>query len=243
MQAKLRHKVSAGLMSSIPISVRRRVGVHLGRPDSGWSLSLLRRLGFSPRSTMDVGAFLGNWARICLSVFPKTKLTCIEPQDARQKDLQELAEQHPNVRILQVLLGRQERCDVPFAEIGPGSSVLLPSSGETSKQMTTIDHLIETRVCEAPELLKLDVQGYEMEVLEGYTRHFDACQVIQCELSLLPLVPGAPLLHDIVAYLKSRDFVMCDIDEIIHSPGDGAVWQVDALFCRIDSPLRTERAW
>jgi FkbM family methyltransferase len=230
-------------MNSIPISVRRRVGVHLGSPDSAWSLSLLRRLGFSPRFTMDVGAFFGNWARICLRVFPQTDITCIEPQDAVQKELRALTEDHANICIVQTLLGRRENMAVPFAEIGSGSSILLPGSGETAKQMTTIDHLIDSGVCQAPELLKLDTQGYEMEILEGYARHFDVCQVIQCELSLLPLVPGGPLLHDMVTYLRERGFVMFDVEEIIHGPRDGAVWQIDALFCRVDSPLRTERTW
>jgi hypothetical protein len=31
---------------------------------------------------------------------------------------------------------------------------------------------------------------------------------------------------------------MFDVDQLILSPFDGAMWQIDALFCRIDSPLR-----
>jgi FkbM family methyltransferase len=243
MHAGIRHKVSAQLMNSIPVSIRRRVAIHLGRPDPHWSLSLLRRLGFNPRSTMDVGAFVGDWSRICLRVFPETHITCVEPQDATQKQLQELASRHSNVRVVKTLLGRQERTGVPFAGFGPGSSVLLSGSKDASRQMTTIDRLIDDGLCQAPELLKLDVQGYEMEILEGYINHFDACRVIQCELSLLPLIPGAPLLQEMMSYLDRRGFVMFDIDEIIHGPKDGAVWQIDAIFCRTDSSLRNERVW
>jgi FkbM family methyltransferase len=192
---------------------------------------------------MDVGAFLGDWARICLNAFPETRITCVEPQDTTQGQLQELAGRYANLGIVRALLGREERAGVPFAGLGPGSSVFLSSQKDPLKQMTTIDRLIEDDLCHAPELLKLDVQGYEMEVLEGYTKHFDACRVIQCELSLLPLIPGAPLLQEMVSYLHRRGFVMFDIDEIIHGPKDGAVWQIDAIFCRTDSPLRRERTW
>jgi hypothetical protein len=109
--------------------------------------------------------------------------------------------------------------------------------------MTSIDALIEWGYCQPPELLKLDVQGYELEILEGYKRHFDACQVIQSEISLVPIIEGAPLLHDVVNYLHERRFVMFDVDELIRAPSDGAVWQIDALFCRMDSRLRKDRVW
>ena len=93
--------------------------------------------------------------------------------------------------------------------------------------MTTIDALIEGGECKPPELLKLDVQGYEIEVLEGWKKKFDDCQVIQIEISLLPIVQGAPLLHEVVEYLYKRGFVMFDVDELIRAPSDGAVWQIE----------------
>jgi len=203
----------------------------------------LRRFGFIPTHVMDVGAFKGEWARICLNVFPEAIITCIEPQSASQEELKKLASEYRNVKVLQTLVGRSKCGSVPFKEVGSGSSVLLNSYEKTRKPMTSIDVLIAEGYCKAPELLKLDVQGYELEILEGFTNDFDVCQVIQCEISLLPLIQGAPLLHEVVEYLYKRGFVMFDVDELIRAPSDGAVWQIDALFCRIDSELRNQRAW
>ena len=231
------------LLKIIPSGLKRRLGAHLGVPDVRWSLMQLRRFGFIPKLVLDVGAFESSWARVCLNVFPEATITCIEPQDAPQKELKKLVREHSNVRVIQTLLGKSEREDVPFDEIGSGSSVLLGSRIETKRRMTTIDALIEGEHCKPPELLKLDVQGYELEILEGYTHSFDACQVIQIEISLLPVVQGAPLLHEVINYLYKRGFVMFDATELIRAPSDGAVWQIDALFCRIDSPLRTKRDW
>ncbi len=109
--------------------------------------------------------------------------------------------------------------------------------------MTTVDTLIESGQCQPPDLVKLDVQGYEIEVLEGWTESFYRCQIIQCEISLIPIVAGAPLLHEVITYLFQRGFVVFDVTELIRSPSDGAVWQIDALFCRCDSPLRLSRVW
>lgn len=230
-------------MGLIPGKVLKRLGVHFGVPDVRWSLTLLQRFGFNPENVMDAGAFEGKWTRTCLEVFPQAAITCIEPQSALQEKLQNLQAKHPNVGVIQTLLGGHDTEGVLFKEMGSGSSLYLDSEGGVSIPMATIDHLVESGRCKPPELLKLDVQGYEIEVLEGYTRYFDACQVIQCEIGLLPLVPDAPLLRETVDYLHRRGFVMFDIEELIRGPSDGTVWQIDALFCRVDSPLRLNRVW
>jgi FkbM family methyltransferase len=217
--------------------------VHLGVPDVGWSLLQLRRFGFAAENVMDVGAFKGDWARICLNIFPKAMITCVEPQDGPQKELKKIANEYSNIKIIQALLGKSAFGNVSFKEIGSGSSVLLNSCEGCQRPMTTIDALIRGGYCKAPELLKLDVQGYELEVLEGYTQNFDICQVIQIEINLLPIVQGAPLLHEVIPYLYKRNFVMFDVDELICAPSDGAVWQIDALFCRMESFLRRKRVW
>ena len=231
------------LLKILPPEWKQRLSTHLGVPSLRWSLLQLKRFGFTPLQVMDVGAFKGDWAKICARIFPEARITCVEPQDEAQDLLQQLSAAYLNVHVIQTLLGRYRKDVVPFNETGPGSSVFLSGECGKGKIMETIDHLIDSGICNPPELLKLDVQGYEVEVLEGYKRYFNACQVIQCEISLLPLVPRAPLLHEMIAYLYTRDFVMFDLDELIRAPSDGAVWQIDALFCRIDSPLRNMRVW
>ncbi len=243
LKARIGNRLLGFSLRILTQDFKRRLGVHLGAPDVRWSLMQLRRFGFIPNYVLDIGAFKGNWTRVCINIFPEANITCIEPQDALQGELQKLAREHTNLKVIQTLLGKSERENVPFREIGSGSSVLMNSAEGTQKPMTTIDSLIESQLCRPPELLKLDVQGYEIEILEGYTHDFDTCKVIQCETSLLAIVQGAPLLHELVNYLYERGFVMFDVDELIRAPSDGAVWQIDAFFCRIDSPLRKQRVW
>ncbi len=231
------------MLEILPSELKRRLGTHLGVPSIRWSLMQLREFGFIPTHVMGVGSFRGDWTRVCLDVYPEASITCIEPQDAPQEELKKLASKHSNVKVFQTLLGKSEHKSIPFKEGGSGSSVLMDSIERIEKPMTTIDALIESGRCKPLELLKLDVQGYELEVLEGYTHNFEDCYVIQIEISLLPIVQGAPILHEVVSYLHKRGFVMFDVDEVIRAPSDGAVWQLDALFCRIGSPLRTKRVW
>ena len=228
----------------LPVEWKKKLSIHCGAPHIEWSLRQLKLFGFDPRHIIDVGAFEGDWARSCLGVFPQAFITCIEPQDSKQARLRALGSQVPNIQVIQTLLGDTSLPDVPFVEMGSGSSVF-ESAGKaiSTKPMTTIDALIESGRCKPPDFIKLDVQGYEIHVLEGFSIGFDRCEVIQCEASLLPLIPGGPLISELVSYLEKRGFVMFDVTELIRSPSDGAVWQIDALFCRRNSRLRGERVW
>jgi FkbM family methyltransferase len=154
------------MLKLIPGDWKRRIAVHLGSPNIVWSLKLLQRFGFSPDHALDVGAFRGEWAKTCLDVFPDADITCIEPQKGMQTPLLLLADQNPNLHVIQTLLGSQEAAAVPFREEGSGSSVLLSPKTASTSPVTTIDHLISTGRCKPPNLLKLDVQGYEIEVRE-----------------------------------------------------------------------------
>jgi FkbM family methyltransferase len=219
----IKSRISGSLLGITPKETKRWLGVLLGVPDIRWSLQQIRRFGLRPSHVMDVGTFQGEWARVCLDIFPEATIVCIEPQEGPQEELKKLANRHSNVKVIQTLLGDFESANIPFREVGSGSSVLLNSGRETQRPMTTIDTLIRGGHCESPELLKLDVHGFELEILQGYTHDFECCKVIQIEISHVPIVQGAPPLHDVVNYLYKRGFVMFDVDELIRAPSDGKV--------------------
>lgn len=231
------------LLEMMPEVIRERLAVHLGRPDLRFSLLQLRRFGFEPKQVLDGGAYRGDWSRLCFSVWPETSIVCVEPQKSTATALQSLAEEKtPRVKVVQALLGAVDQCAVPFRESGTGSSVYTSNNGGSNCSMWSIDSLIDQGL--GPfDFVKLDVQGYELQVLSGFERYLEECQLLQLELSLLPIVEGAPRITEVLAYLDRRGFVIYDIDELIRAPSDGALWQVDALFCRENSPLRSKRTW
>ena len=230
-------------LDSLPRSLRSKMACHLGAPDLRWSLRQLRRFGLRVSSAVDVGAFRGAWTKSFLEVFSEAEVLCVEPSASCLPGLRDLAKARKGVRVLHSLLGERVAEAMPFEDRGSGSSVLNTSPDSPCVKMTTLDSLIDSGYLSPPECVKLDVQGYEVKVLEGWRLGFERCEVIQCELSLLPLVESAPLLHEVIVYLRNRGFVIWDIEEFIRSPSDGALWQIDAIFVREDSPLRVERRW
>jgi len=93
----------------------------------------------------------------------------------------------------------------------------------------------------SPDLIKIDVQGYELEVLKGGVETLAKAQAVVVELSLLEINKGCPLLDEALSFMRSHRFVSYDIVELHRRPLDGAMNQVDVLFVPEDSPLRADK--
>jgi hypothetical protein len=107
--------------------------------------------------------------------------------------------------------------------------------------MTTVDAVLATRAFPPPTFLKLDVQGYEIEVLEGAPRALQTAEVLLLEVSVWPFNEGAPLLHDVVSYLRQKGFRTYDICDFSYRPSDRVLLQTDMIFVREDSALLADR--
>jgi hypothetical protein len=144
------------------------------------------------------------------------------------------------------LLGSVPAVAVPFQmdDLG-GPSVLGQVQDKCllteSLPMTTLDCIVARRKLAGPILLKADVQGYELEVLRGATETLREAEVVLLEVSLLPYNVGAPLFSDVVRLMDERQFRVYDFCHMLRWQSDHAAFQVDVLFARVDSALRSEK--
>jgi len=215
---------------------------HLFAPDMKLGLHFLASKGFKPDTILDIGAFEGNWAKMALEVWPPAKIIMVEANPEKAK----LLRHDPslkNVTVIESLLGPEDGAEVTFHVMESGSSVYEEHSPVERKQVvlkqTTLDSV--TAAAGAAEFIKMDVQGYELEVLKGGARTLAAAQAVLIELSLIEINEGAPLLHDALNFMKAAGFVTYDILEFHRRPLDGAMNQIDVLFVREDSPLRADK--
>ncbi|MFA7235537.1 MAG: FkbM family methyltransferase [Phycisphaeraceae bacterium] len=229
-----------------------RKNIVLSRPPGQFSVGeyKLRRLqqrGFVVERAVDGGAAEGGWTASLKEVYPNAAILAVEPREDAQIHLQQLGRNLSKVVIAQTLLGA-ETGQVPFHVSKEQSSVLLSNeSGHVGKvrdcPITTMDELVERLNFGYPDLIKLDLQGYELTALKGATRCMRHAQAVLLEVSFLPFYQGMPLLYDVVTFMHDQGYELYDVWGLWHRPLDGALAQGDVLFLKADHPLRKDHRW
>lgn len=237
------------MLSTLRSKVRNTLARRLGVPEIPTAMERLARQGFEPALIFDVGAYVGDFARTCRTVWPGARIACFEPQDRARAHVERMAVADGNVRVHSVLLGSEEQEAVVLHEGETASSVLAEHAdpdhfAAVEHPMMTVDSVVEMDYDgRAPDLLKLDVQGYELEVLKGAGRSLSNVQALLAEVNLLDIHVGVPLLADLTAWLDAHGFVAYDICGLTRRPLDDALWQADLVFVPKDGPLRRDKRW
>jgi len=204
--------------------------------------------GVTPELIFDVGAFRGDFAASALSVWPSAKVACFEPLQHGRAQIEELRKRLPNIDLHGTLVGAVEKAKVEMHVANTSTSLLRDAHNSEFPvevfPQTTLDAVIKAFYAgRAPDFLKLDVQGYELEVLKGCEASLDRVRVILTEVSLLDLHENVPLLHELTGWLGERGFVAYDICGMTRRPLDNALWQVDMIFVRKDDALRRDKGY
>jgi len=212
-------------------------------------LTSLRDRGLRCNVVLDVGANRGDWTRLARSIFPDARFVLIEPQHEMARYLDALCGGDPRCRWFEAGAGAQAgKSELTIWPDLVGSSFLpTPDTHEGLEQrvvpVITIDELLAREGYGAPELLKLDVQGYELEALRGAEGTFASAEIFVLEVSLFEFLPEQPVLSDVVEFMDDRGFVVYDIAGFARRPVDGALGQLDVCFARRDGFLRSSSNW
>jgi hypothetical protein len=90
-------------------------------------------------------------------------------------------------------------------------------------------------------LIKMDVQGYEQQVLDGAPACLAAASALQFETSLVPLYEGEGTLRTMLDRAAVAGFELWSVSPGFTDPRSGRQLQVDCLFVRPralqDSPM------
>lgn len=107
--------------------------------------------------------------------------------------------------------------------------------------MKTVDQVVGQS--QAPDFLKLDIQGYEFEVLQGAVQTLPQISAILAEVNLIDIHKDVHLLDEVIMLPRSHDFVAYDICGIARRPLDKVLWQADFIFVPFNSHLRVDKRW
>lgn len=80
--------------------------------------------------------------------------------------------------------------------------------------------------------LKIDVQGFELEVLKGATAILSKVKVVQLEMSFVPMYKNGPLFGEILSFLDMIGFELYTIIPEFRNEISGRLLQADGIFVR-----------
>jgi FkbM family methyltransferase len=210
------------------------------------TLEQARRIGLMPRTVIDVGAAYGAFTRLCHPVFPAARYLLIEPLEEYRPLLDEARQVLTSVEY--TIAAASFRDGEVAINVHPdlvGSSVYREiERGTGVNGMTravrsiTVDRLVREAGATGPFLLKIDVQGAELDVLEGAERTLIDTGLVVLEVSFFKFFENGPECADIIAYMKTRGFVPYDIVARQYRPLDGALSQADIAFVKEDGLFR-----
>jgi hypothetical protein len=149
-----------------------------------------------------------------------------------------------NLEYAIALLGAQDKAEVEFFEMETGSSVYEETSiyprKTVRKKLITLDSLLQSHpASQQARMLKIDTQGYELEILRGAPKLLQSLEVILMETSLVQTKKNAPLFSEVIDFLKQNNFKLFDFCSQIRRK-DGVLWQTDLMFVREGSTIRID---
>lgn len=195
-------------------------------------------------TVIDIGANKGLFAKHMRNILPKATIFSFEPIPQVFDQLKENTFDI-NVNCLPFALGtKNQKLEMFVNDYSPSSSILSLADEHLSNfkkarnthkeiiQMKRLDDFTEEIPLVKPILLKIDVQGFEDQVIEGGTSVIEMCEMIIIEVSFVTLYEGQKLFGSIYNQLKNLDFEYHGTRGLRYRNSDGGILYGDATFIK-----------
>lgn len=222
----------------------RLIPIALGSEDEGLR-ALLETQGID--LILDVGANTGQFASHVFGLGYAGRVVSFEPQSSAHATLLAKSRGNPRWEVApRCCLGDHEgEVEIHLSRNSISSSVLpiadahtaiSPEAGYVGVEQVPL-HRLDPLVRDALDasraaLLKIDVQGYERQVLDGAPETLARVRGLQVEMSLRPVYEGQMLFLPMLGWLEQLGFEAARFTPAFIDPATGRWLQVDGLFFR-----------
>jgi FkbM family methyltransferase len=209
-------------------------------------LNHLKVVGITPATVLDVGVAEGTPE--LYRAYPNAEYLLVEPLIEYQEFLNQLLSRHIHGSHIIAAAGSTPGT-ARISVRGQASSVLteVDASDATLSwrdvRVVTLDQVCASRELRPPYLLKVDVQGAELDVLGGATTILSDCGVVILEVSLLQALNGGPSFADVIRWMDVKGFSAYDIFGGAFRPFDHTLAQIDIVFVPTGGWLHRYQGW
>jgi FkbM family methyltransferase len=204
---------------------------------------VLRKL--SCNTVIDVGSNRGQFALVARHCFPNAAIFAFEPLPEPAAVFRRLFAMDKAATLHNSAIGPEaKQCTMHVSESDDSSSLLpisslqeelFPGTSEVESvdvSVAPLDSFLRNKDIVRPAMLKLDVQGFELDALRGCESLLASFEWVYCECSFVELYSGQKLAADIIEWLSDREFRI----QGMYNPSydrNGKAIQADFLFRQI----------
>ena len=191
----------------------------------------------------DIGAHKGRWSFVMSQLNPQLEsVVMFEPQEKLIKSLHDCNLKRVKKKIIQCALGDKNHqltlkggtASASLYDTANNQNYFFPGSTNQEIELVEVkvlDEIYTDEDLEYPDLIKMDVQGYELNVLKGARNLLINARYLVIELGLREFYEGQPALCELLKFLEDEQYMMIDHGFELRSPiKPFELLQFDAIF-------------
>ena len=171
---------------------------------------------------IDIGSNKGQFILLCLKFFSKIKVYSFEPIKEILKKQKKFFKFYTKIFYYNLGVGSINKHSIFFItnRIDSSSFLKINNVKNFSKnyditekrkiKIATLDRILGKKKLDRPILMKIDVQGYEFEVLKGASKILRKIDYLLLEVSKNQMYKTQPIENKIINFLKKNSFIILD---------------------------------
>lgn len=175
-----------------------------------------KELGYEIKKAIDVGAHQGSWAKRFKTVYPDAELYLVDGNEKHKEKLSEYGQ------FIHGYVGQSKEKRTFYT-----SAKEMDESGNSLYQENSNTPFRKKEVYTTPlkdlvpdqkyDYIKMDIQGAELEVIEGSLSLFYQTKFVQLEVPVFQNNKGAPNFEQVVNYMANSAFKVFEIENIFYN--------------------------
>lgn len=187
--------------------------LYLYRKREHFSTDFVKNILKENEIVIDIGANIGYYALLEARLANKGKIYCIEPIPTNINLLKRSIELNnfKNISVFQYAMGDKngnskmyiyDKCNwCSFTKNLDGNII-----EEIEVPIITLDTFVESYVCQYPTFIRMDVEGYEYQIIKGAFKILEINKPLKICIELHPHLMSRENMIELLNILKQRDF-------------------------------------
>jgi len=200
----------------------------------------IKNLGFNPSHIVDVGANRGTWTRNALQYFPDAYYSLFEPQAYLSASFTDLLK-NSKIKFHAKGVGASSgMMDLTTSDRDDSFSFSFTADQakdwgvkQVKAPVVKLDDYLPALNLPHPELIKIDAEGWDLEVLKGASKSVSNAEVVLLEASIMNKF-FKNNVNDVTSRMADLGFTAFDITDLNRTQKHNALWLIEIAFVKSD---------